>query len=137
MMVSISLTHNSLPKLICMMILGVVGSVIFSLNVYDHVSPTSQDNMHYQTHGRNSEIVCCFKPVLHGLIPPSVFYSALFMAHVENCAPPHEWKCYCGMPVLVRCQSCGPYSHFCHQCAVKNHQYMNIYHLLEVWKVWL
>ena len=60
----------------------------------------------------------------------------IFKAFMKSSLPPSNWKCVeCGSDGAIRCQSCGPFVFYCHECAVRLHKSTNIFHLLEIWKV--
>ena len=60
----------------------------------------------------------------------------IFKAFTESSAPPNNCKCYeCGSIGEIRCQSCGPFTFYCCECSIKVHKSVNVFHLLEIWKV--
>ena len=59
---------------------------------------------------------------------------SILVAVTENYATPVVVQCLsCKCTASYRCEQCGPF--YCEECIKKSHSIMNLFHVLEKWKV--
>ena len=53
----------------------------------------------------------------------------------HECLDDRAVCCDCGSCALLRCKDCGPSVFYCEGCCSSQHQWRNVFHVPEIWKV--